>query len=224
MKIFGKEIPNWALGAIVVLILGGGAALFFSVYPTGAKPAQPTITTVTPGDLKLTIRFTRLTTDGGHPIDNYTLETTADKHVLTPTGSSFEIPGLINGQLYQYRLKAHNAMGASPPAVISDTPGAKPGKPTITTITSGDQKLTIDFAPPTSDGGHSIDNYTLETTTDKHVLTPTESPFEITGLNNSQLYEYHLKAHNAMGDSIPSVITGTPVAPPIFCNDYTKPN
>eukprot|EP01083_Nonionella_stella_P180821 645818_1 len=136
MKIFGKEIPNWALGAIVVLILGGGAALFFSVYPTGAKPAQPTITTVTPGD----------------------------------------------------------------------------------------QKLTIDFAPPTSDGGHSIDNYTLETTTDKHVLTPTESPFEITGLNNSQLYEYHLKAHNAMGDSIPSVITGTPVAPPIFCNDYTKPN
>eukprot|EP01083_Nonionella_stella_P313762 1127752_1 len=76
-----------------------------------------------PGDQKLTIHFTRLATDGGHPIDRYTLETTDGKHVSTPiTGSAFELIGLTNGQLYEYHLKAHNAMGESTAAVISGTP------------------------------------------------------------------------------------------------------
>eukprot|EP01083_Nonionella_stella_P115573 342797_1 len=161
--------------------------------------------------------------DGGHRIVNYTLATATGELKSIPTGSSFDIKGLTNGKLYTYHLKAHNAMGGSAPAVITGKPGTKPGPPTINTITPGDQKLTIEFTPPAINGGYSIDNYTLETTTDKHVLTPTESPFEITGLNNSQLYEYHLKAHNAMGESIHAKIFGTPVAA-IVCNDDTKLN
>eukprot|EP01083_Nonionella_stella_P065113 170344_1 len=178
----------------------------------GAKPKKPTGTTVTPGDRKLTIGFNRLNSDGGRPIDRYTLETAAGEIVETSTESPFEITGLTNGQLYEYRLKAHNAIGESTHAEISGTPGAKPGKPTITTVTPGDQKLTIDFTRLDSYGGRPIDNYTLETTTGEPKSTPTESPIEITGLTNGQRYEYHLKAHNAMGASPPAVISGTPAS------------
>eukprot|EP01083_Nonionella_stella_P176315 616521_1 len=88
----------------------------------GTKPGQPTHIIVTPGDQKLTIHFTRLATYGGHRIDRYTVETTDGEHVSTPTGSSFEITGLTNGQLLECHLKAHNAMGESTAAVISGTP------------------------------------------------------------------------------------------------------
>eukprot|EP01083_Nonionella_stella_P065112 170342_1 len=92
--------------------------------------------------------------------------------------------------------------------------GAKPKKPTGTTVTPGDRKLTIGFNRLNSDGGRPIDRYTLETTSDdKTKSTLTVSPFEIPGLTNGKLYTYHLKAHNAMGDSIPTVITGTPERP-----------
>eukprot|EP01083_Nonionella_stella_P237478 833059_1 len=132
-----------------------------------------------------------------HPIDRYTVETTDGEHVSTPTGSSFEITGLTNGQLLECHLKAHNAMGDSTVAVISGTPGTKPGQPTDIIVTPGDQKLTIHFTRLATDGGHPIDRYTVETTDGEHVSTPTGSSFEITGLTNGQLLECHLKAHNA---------------------------
>eukprot|EP01083_Nonionella_stella_P176314 616518_1 len=101
----------------------GGELSWKIVRPcTGTKPGQPTHIIVTPGDQKLTIHFTRLATYGGHRIDRYTVETTDGEHVSTPTGSSFEITGLTNGQLLECHLKAHNAMGESTAAVISGTP------------------------------------------------------------------------------------------------------
>eukprot|EP01083_Nonionella_stella_P264468 897135_1 len=190
--------------------MGESTAAVISGTP-GTKPGQPTDIIVTPGDQKLTIHFTRLATDGGHPIDRYTLETTDGKHVSTRTGSSFEITGLTNGKLLECHLKSHNAMGESTAAVISGTPGTKPGQPTDIIVTPGDQKLTIHFTRLATDGGHPIDRYTLETTDGKHVSTRTGSSFEITGLTNGKLLECHLKSHNAMGESTAAVISGTPV-------------
>eukprot|EP01083_Nonionella_stella_P139727 426865_1 len=195
-----------AMGESTVAVISG---------TPGTKPGQPTDIIVTPGDQKLTIHFTRLATDGGHPIDRYTLETTDGKHVSTPiTGSAFELIGLTNGQLYEYHLKAHNAMGESTAAVISGTPGTKPGQPTDIIVTPGDQKLNIHFTRLATYGGHRIDRYTVETTDGEHVSTPTGSSFEITGLTNGQLLECHLKAHNAMGESTVAVISGTPGTKP----------
>eukprot|EP01083_Nonionella_stella_P234994 826787_1 len=193
--------------------MGGSAPAVITGTP-GTKPKEPTINTVTPGDKKLTIEFTRLTMDGGHRIVNYTLATATGELKSIPTGSSFDIKGLTNGKLYTYHLKAHNAMGGSAPAVITGTPGTKPGPPTINTITPGDQKLTIEFTPPAINGGYSIDNYTLETISGKLKSTHTESSFDINGLTNGKPYTYHLKAHNAMGVSTSAVITGTPATTP----------
>eukprot|EP01083_Nonionella_stella_P281983 959734_1 len=219
MKFFGKEIPNWVwvLGILCcsAALCGGGFLAYKKVYPTVTKPGQPTNITVTPGDQKLTIEFTPPASDGGRRIDHYTLETTSDgKTKLTPTGSPFEIPGLTNGKRYTYHLKAHNAMGDSIPTVITGTPGTKPGEPTDIIVTPGDKKLTIHFTRLESDGGYTIDRYTVETTGGQTKLTPTRSPFEIPGLTNGEDYTYFLKAQNAMGVGTRVEISGTPGTKP----------
>eukprot|EP01083_Nonionella_stella_P237476 833055_1 len=138
----------------------GGELSWKIVRPcTGTKPGQPTDIIVTPGDQKLTIHFTRLATDGGHPIDRYTVETTDGEHVSTPTGSSFEmascinITGLTNGHLYEYHLKAHNAMGDSTVAVISGTPATSSSLPEtrsspFISLVSRPMEATLSIATP----------------------------------------------------------------------------
>jgi len=82
-------------------------------------PAAPIITSITPGDGKLTVEFTP-GDDGGSPITNYeyTTDYGATIQACSPaqTTSPIVITGLTNGTSYGVLIRALNAIGAGTPS------------------------------------------------------------------------------------------------------------
>ena len=146
------------------------------------KPGAPSISTVTPGDTKLTVAWNAPSSDGGATITAYDV-----RHILTSatdkadanwpvvqdawtTGGgtlSEEITGLTNGLEYDVQVRAENSVGNGDwSATMMGTPATKPGAPSISTVTPGDTKLTVAWNAPSSDGGATITAYDV-----RHILT-----------------------------------------------------
>ena len=194
----------------VELVCGGSAV----------APSAPTITGITPGNGQLSVAFTAPSSDGGSTITNY--EYSTDNGMMwtarspSQTTSPIVIAGLTNGTEYQVRVRAVNAVGAgaASPAVAA-TPMTVPSAPTITGITAGDGRLSVDFTPPSDDGGSAITNY--EYSTNGGVLwtvrdpVSTASPIVITGLTNGSEYHVTIRAVNSVGAGAPSnTVSATP--------------
>jgi YHS domain-containing protein len=94
-----------------------------------------------------------------------------------------------------------------------------PGQPTISSITGGNNALTVYFTAPASNGGSAITAYLYsvnDSTTYTQINTVTTSPFVIsTGVLNGTTYNVKIVARNAAGDSIASTnVQGTPFTVP----------
>ena len=93
-----------------------------------------------------------------------------------------------------------------------------PQAPTLTSITSADQSLSLFFTPG-DDGGEEITNYSVSLNGGS-TFTPlspaqTSNPIIITGLTNGITYSIKLRAINRVGSSPDSnEISGTPAAAP----------
>ena len=87
--------------------------------------------------------------------------------------------------------------------------------PTIISITPGNSLLSVEFSPPTSDGGASIIMYEYSTN-NGNIWQPrqtgnTDSPLIITGLNNGTTYRVRIRAVNSVGEWLQSnIVEGTP--------------
>jgi titin len=198
-------------------------------FSAAAAPGAPTVTAVTPGDQQLTVAFNAPVTDGGAPITNYEYSTDDGGTWAARGPASIDSPlliaGLSNGTTYPVRLRAVNATGsgaASP--TVAGTPRSTPAAPTITTVTAGDQELTVAFTAPASDGGAVVTNYEYSTD-DGATWTPrtpasTASPFAIGSLTNGTAYQVRIRAVNVAGpgagsNPAPGVPRSLPGAPAI---------
>jgi hypothetical protein len=196
----------------------------FDIRASATVPIAPQITSVVAGNTKLTVNFNPPSRDGGAAIDNYAYSTDGGSTftTLSPavTTSPIEIPGLTNGQTYQVKLRAINAIGDG--TATSSTPGtpapAAPSAPTISGVTaSGSGQLSVAFTAPSDNGGSTITNYAYSTDNGLNytVRNPvsTASPIVITGLTNGTGYQIKLKAINTSGQGTASLAaTGTPVS------------
>ncbi len=73
--------------------------------------------------------------------------------------------------------------------------GTAPGAPTLNTATGGDQKITLAFTAPASNGGSAITGYTANC---GGITAPgTTSPIAVTGLTNGNSYTCTVTATNA---------------------------
>jgi hypothetical protein len=101
---------------------------------------------------------------------------------------------------------------------IAPPPPTTPSAPTITSITPGDQSLSLIFTPPTSNGGSSIINYQYSINGGTYInANTTSSPITITGLTNGTTYSLVLRAVNSIGTGDESnILSGTPVSPTTF--------
>lgn len=194
----------------------------FSITATGATaPAAPTITGITPGDQQLSVAFTA-GADGGSAITNYKYSTDGGSSftAVSPaaTTSPILITGLTNGTAYNVQIKAVNAIGdGTATASTSGTPRTTPSAPTITTITPGNELLSVAFTAG-ADGGSAITNYKYSIDNGANFITrspaSTASPLVISGLTNATAYDVKLLAINAAGDGAASTaVSGTPEAP-----------
>ena len=206
-------------------------------------PSAPTITTITPGNTKLSVYFTEPSSNGSSPITNYAYSTNDGTSWVNCSpyvvSSPITINVLTNGISYNVKIRAINDNGNSIASnTVAVTPYTTPGPPTISTITPGNCQLYIGFTPPISTGGNEITNYNYSI--DNGITwtsTGTTSPIIINGLTNGNTYNVRLQAVNAAGAGlysssclgIPYTTPGVPTITEItslnnsHCIEFTAP-
>ncbi|MBP8296545.1 MAG: hypothetical protein KAX84_10595 [Burkholderiales bacterium] len=182
------------------------SALSASVTPA-TVPDPPTGVDALPGDGKVQVSFLAPGSDGGSPITEYTA--TCGTRSQTGTGLILIVNGLTNGTAVTCTVIATNAIGnsvASAPSA-SVTPATIPDAPGMFEATAGNGSATVRFAPPASNGGAPVEDYTADC--GGWTATGSGSPLTVTGLNNGTRYECIVTARNAAGSgpaSVPSSV------------------
>jgi len=183
-----------------------------------------------PGDRQVKLSWIAPLIDGGSPIKSYIVryKKVSDKNyqpadVVVTAATSATVIGLVNGQQYNFIVRAMNAVGrgpfASAPIV---TPAAAPGAPTALIATAGNGQVSLKWSAPASNGGSAITDYIVEykKSTDAAFTVfndgvSTALSANVTGLTNGQAYIFKVKAKNVMGLSGYTADSAqiTPVAP-----------
>ncbi len=200
-------------------------------------PAAPTISSITPGNQQLSVAFTA-GSDGGSAITTYKYSTNGGTNWQTRASGTTASPlvistlstdgttALTNGTSYNIQIRAINAVGdGTATASTAATPRTTPSAPTITSITPGNQQLSVAFTAG-SDGGSAITSFKYSTngganwqtrsagTTASPLVISTLSTDGTTALTNGVSYDIQIRAVNAAGDGTASSTTsGTPAAP-----------
>lgn len=205
----------------------GAASDVVALSATITAPGAPTITSVTRRDGAVRVAFTA-GSNGGAAVIRY--EYRLDSGTWTDTGTlatSFDLSGVSNGA-HQIEVRAVNSIGdGASSAAESFSMFTLPTAPSITSITAGDETLSVAFTAPSSNGGSAITNYQYSTDaglTWRSAATTT-SPFSITvesdgsgTIANGTLYAVQLRAVNAAGTGPATASTlvaprGAPDAP-----------
>jgi titin len=188
----------------------------------------------TAGNASASIAFTAPTSNGGATITNYEYSTDngttwklfSPADTTTPvviTIRSDAATGLVNGTIYNVKLRAVNPAGTGTVSTaVSVTPRTTAGAPTALVSTAGNAQASIAFTAPTSNGGATITNYEYSTDngTTWKLFSPvdTTTPVVITtrsdttsALVNGTTYNVKLRAVNPAGSG--TVSTAVSVTP-----------
>lgn len=214
------RLTKWM--AVVALFLAP-TLVALPAYATGVAPDAPTGVLVTPGDSQLIVSWIAPVNDGGDTITAYTATATDGSSSstcgwtnLSPT-LACTISSLTNGTAYTVTVVATNSIGSSGDSIAaSGTPNVVPGTPTLSSVVSGNQSLTVAWTAP-SNNGTAITGYTATAVDGSSTLTCTTVLLTctISGLVNGTAYTVTLVASNAVGDSTASgSLTGTPLSVP----------
>jgi titin len=175
-------------------------------------PGAPAGLTATPGNEFVTLTWTAPSNNGGAAIDHYVVYQDGVVLSINPTGLTFAITGLLNGQSYNFTLAAHNPAGTGPTtyavAIPTKTVPSEPLNVSVSTIDSG---IVLDWSAPSDNGGYPVSYSILRGTS-----AGTESMLANTSVNSytdraivlGTNYYYYVKAVNQLGSSIPSKETG----------------
>jgi hypothetical protein len=191
---------------------------YIEPVPKFTRPSAPIINSIVSGNQELIVNFTP-GLSGGTPILSYEYSTNNGLSwlAISTTISPIVIPGLTNGTTYEVIIRAVNAVGSGESSnMVTGTPVTVPSAPTITSITPGNQQLTVNFTAGAT-GGSPITNYQYSTNNGSSFTSAgtTSSPIVITGLTNGTSYQVVIRAVNAVGLGASSnMVTGTPVTTP----------
>uniref|UniRef100_H2YLF6 Titin n=1 Tax=Ciona savignyi TaxID=51511 RepID=H2YLF6_CIOSA len=157
--------------------------------------------------------------DGGCTITNYVLEKRESSRrswtrvSMTVTRTSAVVQGLIEGESYMFRVSAENILGVGPgietmiPITARD-PVSEPGRTEELRVTDVTRStVSLAWKPPKSDGGLPISEYLVEkrlvgqerqwVRVTKELIN--ESRYTVTGLFESNEYEFRVAAENSIG-------------------------
>ena len=197
-----------------------------------ANPPDPPGLVATPGDSRITAQITPPANLGGIPLIYYTLDisggTTGSIYTnewQLPAGTtSYPIPGLINGAVYNLLLTASNDAGPSPGTTASAIPGAVPLAPVLNRLDVSSQQITANYSASANTGGYPVLYYTasaeLSGATVHTDASGTGLSIPIKGLTNGSTYSVWVTATNIIGTSpISNILKAIPAGvpgPPAF--------
>jgi hypothetical protein len=185
-----------------------------SVTPS-TVPGPPTGLSGVSGNAQVTVSFTPPTNTGGLTISGYTVSAIAPGPTGpfgTNTGSPVVVSGLTNGTSYYFDAVATNADGNSvaSASIGPIVPATVPGPPLSPSAVAGNASAQVYFSAPTSNGGATIQSYTVyPNPTGAAPASGTSSPITITGLTNGTAYTFTVKATNSAGTGAASVATNS---------------
>ncbi|HME50863.1 MAG TPA: fibronectin type III domain-containing protein, partial [Candidatus Lokiarchaeia archaeon] len=173
-------------------------------------PGAPQSFAATAGAGQVTLNWAAPVYNSGFPIIGYVIYrgTVSNGETLIVTLGvvlTYTNTGLVNGQIYYYKVAAMNSQGTGPNATeVCATPLTVPGAPTLNTAIAGAAQVTLTWTAPASNGGSPITGYNLYrgTSSGGEVLVVTgivSSPYTNTGLTNGQIYYYEVAALNSQG-------------------------
>ena len=246
----GGQTKTGASSPITVTGLTNGNSYTFTVTATngiGTGPASgaskavvpatvpraPSVGTATAGNARATVTFSPPSSDSGSAITSYRVtahdSTTPGNGGQTRSGkgSPLTVTGLTNGDSYTFTVTATNGVGTGPASGSSNAvvPATVPGVPTIGTVTRGNDRASVTFTAPSSDGGLAITSYTVTATDSTNpanggqTQTGTSSPITVTGLTNGDSYTFTVTATNGAGTGpasapssaeVPATLPGAP--------------
>jgi hypothetical protein len=148
-----------------------------------------------------------------------------ENRTVDGTERALTVVGLVNGQAYQFKVRAENIMGAGGFSVMSDpvTPGTVPGTTRIGTATARNSSALVRWSAPLDDGGSLVTRYRVQVlnSSGAQVGRLRSASFAarsllVTGLRNGQAYRFRVQAANASGVGPFSTLSRTvrPAAPP----------
>ena len=204
-------------------------------WSTPSSPVTPMTVPTAPsglagvrGDSSVALTWTGPSDNGGGAIVDsiveYRLTTsaswTAFAHAPT-AASAITVTGLTNGASYEFRVRSVNVAGASPSSNIAGplVPMTTASAPVNLVGTFGDQKVTLAWGTPASNGGGVISDYLIQYreartgtpwTTVPHAPS-TATSIIVTGLTNGTAYFFRVAAVNPVGFGAAAVTS--PITP-----------
>src|SRR5438034_304734 len=133
-------------------------------------PSAPQNLQAVGGNGQVTLTWDPPSDDGGAPILLYTIyrgNSSGGESFFTEIGNvlAYSDTGLTNGHTYYYEVSAVNAVGDGPlsneASATPTAPATKPGAPRNLQATPGDGQVTLNWQPPSNDGGSPILLYTI---------------------------------------------------------------
>ena len=188
--------------------VGEGAASAASPNVTPAtEPDAPTNLGATVSDQQVVLIWTAPASNGGATILRYEYELDFSGTWISTggTAASYTVPGLTNGQSYDFRVRAVNRVGAGQESFSEfATPTATlvaPDAPFGLSATPGNQQVRLDWVQPS--GGAALTHYEYELDGSETWISTgsTATSHTVMGLNNGQTYTFRVRALNSAGAS-----------------------
>src|SRR5437870_6288979 len=193
--------------------------------PPATAPGAPQGLGATAGDAPIALVWSPPGSDGGSPITNYKIyrgNSSGGESFFTEIGNilAYLDTGLTNGHTYYYKVSAVNAVGDGPlsneASATPTTPATKPGAPRNLQATPGDGQVTLNWQPPSNDGGSPILLYTIyrgnSSGGESFLITvPLVTTYTDATVTNGVTYYYQVSATNAL--AVATQASATPVAP-----------
>ena len=216
---FGPRARFFLIAAAAVCWIPSGAVAAAGTpgVHTGNTPAAPrNLRAAASGPSVIDLSWAAPSSSGASAIIDYRIEGSADGggtwNLLVTRGAgvtSFSHTGLSSGATWAYRVRARNGHGPGPWAFTSATTGSSgtPSAPRILTATgAGATVISLDWAPPLSNGGSPITAYIIHMSIDGGgswiplwTTLATVTAYRHTNLAAGTTRHYRVRARNANG-------------------------
>jgi hypothetical protein len=178
-----------------------------------APPAAPTGLSGTRGNQQVTLTWTAPANTGGRPVTDYVIQYSSNgggSWITFPDGLSSSttatVTGLTNGTAYRFQVAAVTdfAQGAFSAPSIAVTPRTFATAPAITSVSAGNQSVTLNWATPVDNGGSAITGYAVEHSSNggntwTRISVENVNTTTVTGLGNGLTYILRVAAVNGEG-------------------------